>query len=320
MSFDSDSQDTIIQKYIAADFLQRKELEKQYKYLKSTNFYQEINMQQIDAEIHYDISDYTSVVHLHSHSFYEIVFCNGGNVQYMLGNDRYQVQKGDVILIAPGVSHRPLFIENNEEPYERYALWLNADFFRNAMEKYPELDFAFRQCEKRDCFLLRTTPATWSGLNSGFHSIWLESKNKKIGWQAIVSASALALMAHISRTLYYMDIAIPPLKQNTMIEEIYRYIDLHLAEKISLEDVANQFFVSKSSISHAFRKQLGVSFYQCVIQRRLIAAKNLILQGTPLKIVWQQCGFADYSSFYRLFKKEYEISPEQFRTLHQKKN
>ena len=60
---------------------------------------------------------------------------------------------------------------------------------------------------------------------------------------------------------------------------------------------------------------MGVSFYRCVTQRRLIAAKALILDGHPLENVGQQVGFSDYSSFYRAFKQEYGIPPRQYRKL-----
>ncbi len=58
---------------------------------------------------------------------------------------------------------------------------------------------------------------------------------------------------------------------------------------------------------------MGISFYQYVTQRRLVAAKNLILQNIPMEIVAGKVGFSDYSSFYRAFKSEYGISPRQFR-------
>ena len=60
---------------------------------------------------------------------------------------------------------------------------------------------------------------------------------------------------------------------------------------------------------------MGVSFYRCVTQRRLIAAKGLILEGTALEAVAGRTGFSDYSAFYRAFRQEYGISPRQYRTL-----
>ena len=96
------------------------------------------------------------------------------------------------------------------------------------------------------------------------------------------------------------------------------YIEQHLSEKISLNDVSRHFYVSESTISQLFRKKMGVSFYRCVTQRRLISAKNLILQDVLLEDVALQTGFSDYSTFYRAFRGEFGISPRQYRIQYAK--
>jgi AraC-like DNA-binding protein len=91
-----------------------------------------------------------------------------------------------------------------------------------------------------------------------------------------------------------------------------------LGRRITLDEAARHFFVSQSTITQLFRKKMGVSFYQCVTQRRLIAAKTLIARGIAMEAISEQVGLADYSAFYRAFKKEYGISPAQYRKMLQK--
>ena len=93
------------------------------------------------------------------------------------------------------------------------------------------------------------------------------------------------------------------------------YVEKHLSEKITLHDVSRRFYVSESTIVQSFRKKMGVSFYRCVTQQRLIAAKNLILEGISLEDVSHHVGFTDYSAFYRAFRQEYGISPRQFKNM-----
>ena len=287
---------------------------------KGPNIYQQLPLIQPGAQINYDISYAADEVALHTHSFYEILFvCRGQDVQYLLNNNRYQLQKGDIMLIPPGMTHRPLFLKALTEPYERFALWIDADFFADQCRRFPELGFALEQCSRADSGLLRSTEATYSGLYAGFNTLLLEQQGQRFGWQAAVALGAIHLMVHISRTFYNRDVAVAQTEQRSLFDEIFQYIDTHLTEKLTLEHVASRMHVSQSTISHLFQKQLNVSFYHCVIQRRLIRAKGMILQSAPLREVWEACGFADYSSFYRLFRKEYGVSPGQFRELNEKK-
>lgn len=280
------------------------------------NIWKEIQMDDPCVYIRTQVdADVSNPVMIHSHTFYEILFIKSGNIHYMLGDKRFRIQSGDILLIPPGISHQPLFLEPLTEAYERYVLWISDVFWKENIHAYPDLDFAFQQCMKRDSYLLRSSRATYSGLFSAAALLLNEQETKKIGWQFACRYSAILLMVHICRTYYYQDIASPEAEKQTLMDNLFQYIDSNLATKITLDSVAQHFLVSKSTISHMFQRHFSVSFHHCVIQRRLIAAKNSILSGTPLQIVWEICGFPDYSSFYRSFKKEYGISPREFKNI-----
>ena len=60
---------------------------------------------------------------------------------------------------------------------------------------------------------------------------------------------------------------------------------------------------------------MHVSFYHYVTQRRLIAAKTLMIKERNMDYISTSVGFSDYSAFYRAFKKEFGISPREYRNL-----
>ena len=101
-----------------------------------------------------------------------------------------------------------------------------------------------------------------------------------------------------------------------LLDRIMAYIEAHYADSITIGDLAKQFYVSNSTVSHLFKQRLGVSLYHYVTQRRLIAAKSLIEQGALLESVAVQTGFSDYSGFYRAFRQEFGISPRTYRAMH----
>ena len=73
--------------------------------------YQELEMDSPYLDVHEDTSYTKDYVTLHSHEFYELLFCRSGNLQYLIGNTRYQIRKNDIILVPPGTSRRPSFLE-----------------------------------------------------------------------------------------------------------------------------------------------------------------------------------------------------------------
>ena len=275
-------------------------------------FYQELEMSSRYVDTHRDTSYRSNPVQLHSHNFYEIIYCRGGNdIEYLVGTDRYRLQRGDIVIVAPGVSHRPLLPEVMKEPYKRYVLWINAQFAKNLTELFPIL----RTYEVTRANLVRTAGTRWEFLGEMFRTGVQEAEAGTEESEVLVTANTVALMAQLHRAVTQDGSTALSAERPELLDKIISYVEEHLQEKITLEDVARQFWVSQSTVSQIFRQKLGVSFYRCVTQRRLIAAKSLIVRGEMLESVSTATGFADYSTFYRAFKKEYGISPRQYRRL-----
>lgn len=275
------------------------------------NLYQEIEMDSRYVDTHQDISYTKDVVRLHSHTFYEVLYCVSGNLQYLLGADRYRLHRGDVVIIPPGVSHRPLFLEQLAEPYTRYVVWISPEFMVYARVFCPALDFG------SDYRLLRTAGTPWENLREFFARGCKEATRRAPGWEGEVCGNTLQLMVELQRASSAGQIPSPMTEKPELLDVLVNYIEGHLAQKITLEDTARRFLVSQSTISQTFRQKMGISFYRFVTQRRLIAAKTEILAGKPLETLYETVGFSDYSTFYRAFRREYGISPSQYRRLQQ---
>lgn len=275
-------------------------------------FYQELEMDSPYVDTHRDISFSNSNVQFHSHTFYELLCCrNNCGAEYLVGTERYKLQKGDIIFVPPGISHRPLLPEKMTEPYSRDVLWINSDFMQSFLRCSPDF------MENSDHFpvLLRTAGTHWSFLCDLFHTGVKEAEQEESGWEALVIANCIAILTYLHR--FSRDMHTKPLRAEKpeLVDQVLTYVEQHLSGKITLADIAHHFFVSESTITQTFRKKMGVSFYRCVTQRRLIFAKALIERGIPLDAVAEQVGFTDYSSFFRAFKQEYGISPRQYRKL-----
>ena len=275
------------------------------------NFYQELEMSDPLVETHRDMSFSNAQLNLHSHTFYELLYCcNDCGAEYLVGADRYRLQKGDIIFVPPGISHRPLLTEPLSEPYERYVLWISKDFVDMFVE-----NFSIGTEQVSYGTLLRTGGTKWEVLGGYFRrGVW-EAENQAAGWRAAVIGNSITLLTLMGRSIQERTAPVLKAEKPDLLNEVLAYIELHLDEKITLEETAKHFYVSVSTITQLFRQKMGTSFYRCVTQQRLIAAKTCISQGMSLEDVSRTVGFADYSSFYRAFKKEYGITPRQYTQL-----
>jgi two-component system, response regulator YesN len=116
------------------------------------------------------------------------------------------------------------------------------------------------------------------------------------------------------RYIEYM-IDINKRKSKLNLEEIKEYIERNFADiDISLEVLANKFFVSKEYLSKTFKNVYGCNITEFIVSRRMEYAKKL-LQGKEFQIksIAQMVGYEDISYFYRVFKKYFKTSPGEMR-------
>ena len=276
------------------------------------SFYQDMEMTSKFVDTHQDISYVSSPVNLHSHVFYEILYCRSAQqVDYLVGANRYRLQEGDIIIVPPEVSHCPILPPLMTIPYRRDVLWISPELMEGIIQDFSD-DLVRGVAQS---FRLRTDGTKWAFLGEMFSYGIQESQRRVSGWEAAVLGNTISLLVQLRRALRDWTAEPLPAEKPELLDRVMAYIEQNISRKITLSETARNFFVSESTISHTFKEKMGVSFYRCVTQRRLIAAKALILDGHPLENVGQQVGFSDYSSFYRAFKQEYGIPPRQYRKL-----
>jgi two-component system, response regulator YesN len=98
------------------------------------------------------------------------------------------------------------------------------------------------------------------------------------------------------------------------LNEVKAYMDLHYMEPISLETIAQHFYVVKEHLSRIFKNHAGENITDYLVRKRMEKARELIAeQNVPIKAAAQITGYTDIAYFYRVFKKHFGIPPGELK-------
>ena len=266
---------------------------------------------------HYEVFHYSDrdldQVYLHHHDFYECYFFISGDVTYMIEGKTYTLLPGDIILINSKELHQPI-IHTKEVPYERIVLWLDPSFLNSLSTDTADLKKCFEDNEKEN--VIRADLESQQIVKIILNKLLSLENYKGMGKELLYRAYLVELLITLNNILFFDHKKFSvEIEKSSLIDGMIQYINNHLEEEIKIEDLSNQFFISKFHLLREFKKHSGTTIHKFIIQKKLILAKELILTGIPIIEVYEQCGFGDYSNFFRAFKNEYGVTPKQFYEL-----
>lgn len=260
-----------------------------------------------DFEIFHYLDGKSPHLEAHFHDFYEIYFLLEGNLDYWIDGSLYPLVPGDILLIRPTQLHKPL-PRKEAKKYERIVLWINKAYL-STWE-----DGALLGClEDGDATLLRLSPEDRTPLFSPVRDLIRETYGQEFGSELCARAHLLILLTRIHRLLSSDRGKTNEEVKESLVSNILSYINTHFSERITLDLIANHFFINKYYLAHQFKEAVGTSLYRYITLKRLGEAYLMLQEGRGAQEISALCGFSDYTAFYRAFKAEYGRSPTQCR-------
>ena len=247
----------------------------------------------------------------HLHTAVEIVLTLEGWVDYTVDSQMYRVEKDEILIIPPDMTHSLNMGENSSrllflfEPealmtmpdYKRLSTHFNRVFYlRDESEAHQKIrDLLLRASE-----YYNEQPLLW---NTASFSCLLE---------------IYSILANRFLRVNRPSFARKELNADTeAMTTAIAYINSHYREDLSLDQVADFVGFSRYYFSRSFKKRMGYSYSEYLVQKRLQSAVDLLIRtDLPIRDVAEQSGFGSVASFNRVFRESKNCTPTQYRALY----
>jgi AraC-like DNA-binding protein len=218
---------------------------------------------------------------------YQIGFIKQGKGEFFVGDNTYPISEGQFFLIHPDRVH-------SGKPDKTIGWTVDTIAIkRKIIEELfnPTIHLTFADVVVKDTRLKKLFLQTFELLNHFESSLENESKLYLLLTDLLKCKATVLQNDEIKET------------QNEAIDRAIHFITQHYKTSFSLDELAEQSFLSKFHLLRIFKAKTGLTPYTYQIQLRLNEARRLIFQDKSLTEIAYELGFADQAHFTNTFKK-----------------
>ncbi|MDF2566840.1 MAG: helix-turn-helix protein [Oscillospiraceae bacterium] len=242
--------------------------------------------------------------HMHAHEHYEVFFFIAGKGVYMVEGSEYTLEPGCILIMRPAETHRLLI--DPTRPYERLVIEFSESIIKPIDPNYLLLNaYNNRDLGKNNKYTRRDFPHTLSDYITDICIYQLPHDYMRFN----VVTTLINLLNHINFAFEMKIDESVSIHSSDISKELVEYINNHLFEDLNLSNLCNHFFLSDSHLGRLFKAATGSSIAKYISIKRLLEARKRISEGLPPTVAAIECGYNDYSSFYRAYVKRFGVSP-----------
>lgn len=251
---------------------------------------------------------------LHSHNYFQIYYVISGRIIHYLENSMAELTTGDIFVLPP---NQPHYIETPDGDVDFYSLSFTTDYFKNTKEANKLiLDFMlYLQTEQAERIEPKISLSYEDTIfaNTLLKRILTEFSENKTGKNEIIKESVSVLLSLFARVYFEENVSVLTAKENRqLVMHSIDYIKNHFDEEITLSEIIRRSAMSKTCFCTIFNSIVGMSFKEYLNRYRVERAAELIASGEKISSTANCCGYSDFSTFYRNFKKYMGVSPSEF--------
>ena len=251
-----------------------------------------------------------TIMNMHIHDCYEIYYSVSGGKQFLIDNRFYDINPGDLFIINQFESH--YLAQINKMVHERIIISIHPDFLKEISTTKTDLSYCFT---KRNQVFNHSISLNKEQQHRFLYFIGKITTSNEFGSDILERTAFMEMLVMINslfRNNHSSKIADSNFQYNQQVQELLAYINQHIAETITVEQLAKQFYISTSYICRIFKATTGTTINKYITARRITIAKSLLSMDLGVSEVCEKCGFNDYSNFLKAFTKAVGISPKKY--------
>lgn len=251
----------------------------------------------------------------HFHNEYEIFYLLEGERQFFFDNRSYELKPGSLVLVNENAIHMTRANSDNDSGHDRIILYISKEKMKAFDALFPTINLVKFFREQYGVFHLNTEQQTH--FLTLYESLKQEFDNKDPNTSTMLSIKIIMYFIEFIRKNRSHKLTDVPSNASPKYQTVYAvsdYISQHYTESLSLESLANDFFVSKYHLCRSFKAITGYGINEYIHIHRIQKAKQL-LEETNLTIseISQKLGYESLTHFEKTFKTYMTLSPLKYR-------
>ncbi|MBC5996601.1 AraC family transcriptional regulator [Romboutsia ilealis] len=246
-----------------------------------------------------------------SSKYYKILFIFSGDCYVKQKKSSQICSTDNIILISP---NNDIDIElKSKQSLIIYELAITTELLNKLSDEEVDLNRSFNTVPFECAVVDASTETTMLIKNILKKLVCLKEDSSEFANNLYIKSMLSIVLVLILRSCIYAEPKQKIKKSKPfLIDDIFSYINNHITEEISLDNLEKEFYVSKFHISREFKKATGITLHRYIVKAKLDLCKKLIEEGNTIIDVAQICGIGSYNNLFRAFKKEFGITPKEY--------